>query len=111
MNGTHGLPQSVSAIIVLGKMRAKPKSATLSRGTPSGWPHAWSAAVAGARRRFCGLMSRWMRLRVRRNLRACAECGELGGLLWMMGCTHLAVAGNSGHSALQGRRSGGEGKR
>jgi hypothetical protein len=56
---THGDPHSVSAIIAFGRDRAKPKSATLRRGTPRGWvPRASSAAGAGQRRRFCGLTSR-----------------------------------------------------
>ena len=49
---THGDPQSVSAIIALGKDRAKPKSATLRIGTPSGWPLCRSSSDAGFNSRF-----------------------------------------------------------
>ena len=49
---THGDPHSVSAIMACGSDRAKPKSATLRIGTPSGWPLARSSGDAGLRSKF-----------------------------------------------------------
>ena len=49
---TYGDPHSVSAIMAFGRERAKPKSATLSIGTPSGWPRASSSGDAGFSKRF-----------------------------------------------------------
>ena len=52
MTATHGDPQSVSAIMAWGSDRAKPKSATLSIGTPRGCPLAKSSGEAGFRSKF-----------------------------------------------------------
>ena len=51
--GTYGEPQRVSAIMVVGRDRAKPKSATLRMGTPRGWPRDSSSGDAGVSSRFC----------------------------------------------------------
>ena len=67
---THGEPQRVSAIIAFGRERAKPKSATLRRGTPKGCPRPRSSLPGGHKSRFCGLMSRWINFRCRKNLSA-----------------------------------------
>lgn len=55
----HGEPHNVSASIALGRERAKPKSATLSMGTPIGWPRLSSSSPTGLRSRFCESRVNW----------------------------------------------------